>query len=534
MLDGGQIPQIPFFSDIFRDVFTKWANAAALIYAVGLGYFIFVVSDIFRSKIVKFGLATLLSAAIIFGCVYTTWPVVNGNLIAGSMKVNLPSYYLDTINYFKSQDTTKRIAYFPLTDFWGWKFNDWGYRGSGFLWYGIPQPMLDRAFDVWSPYNEAFYNEISHAVEAENSDELKYVLNKYQVSYILFDGSIFEPGNPDSDLTINNEKKFLESAPFTTNAKEFGKISIYQVNLDEATAFVSAPKEDLSSPFVVTGQKSTTPVITETFSDSQGYKNANNCNIMRIGEVTKSKLNGGNYYAAYNDGISCDYFYYPTLDYSQAYYMRIVGKNISGRSLKFYLYNVKDKNMESEEVLSTGIFDKSYLILPTESTPSADFGYTLNVETRSFGKVKSENLVTGIEFYPVAYKKVGGSVPIAGTLSIGSVQKFGTWGYRVETNGTGLLELGQGYENGWKAFPTANYQFKIYNLQIKLQIPIFKQELEHVKMDSWANGWLVDNSANPTVYIFYWPQVLEWGGGVLGLVTLLILLFSKKTKNLGS
>jgi hypothetical protein len=525
MLAGGQIPQIPFFSDIFRNAFTKWANAAALIYAFGLGYFIFVVSDIFRNKIVKFGLVTLLSTAIIFTCVYTTWPVANGGLIADSMKINLPSYYLDTVNYLKGQDRSARIADFPLTDFWGWKFNDWGYRGSGFLWYGIPQPILDRAFDVWSPFNEAFYNEISHAVEAENTDELKYVLSKYQVSYILFDGSIFEPGNPDSVLIIGSEKKFLESSPFITKAKEFGKITIYQVNLDKVLAYVSAPKEDLSSPFIVTGKKSATPVITETFSDSQGYKNANNCSLMGIGSVSKSKLDGGDYYAAYNGGISCDYFYYPTLDYSQAYYMRIIGKNISGRSLKFYLYNIKDKNAIIEELLPTGNFDKSYLILPTESRQSAKLGYTLNVETRSFGKVKSENLVTGIEFYPVGYMTKRSPLQ-SNNLEILGVKKYGTWGYRVETSGTGLLELGQGYDKGWVAFALQpNFKF-----------------LEHIKVDSWANGWIIEKShteggysisnLKSQIWIVYWPQLLEWGGGVLGVSSLIFIVLKKRKEDL--
>ena len=42
----------------------------------------------------------------------------------------------------------------------GWNYYDWGYRGSGFLWYGIKQPILDRAFDVWDKSSEKYYEEI--------------------------------------------------------------------------------------------------------------------------------------------------------------------------------------------------------------------------------------------------------------------------------------------------------------------------------------------------------------------------------------
>jgi hypothetical protein len=513
MLNGGSVPGFPFFSEIFRNAFTKWSNAAALVYAIGLGLFICVISDIISNKL-KYFLASILSLLIVSGSVFTLFPILNGNLTANSMRVRLPSYYLDTVNYFKTQDPTKRIVDFPLTDFWGWKFSDWGYRGSGFLWYGIPQPMLDRAFDVWSPNNEAFYNEISHAVEAGSQDELKYVFNKYQVSYILFDDSVFEPGNLNSAANIQREKDFLESSLFITKVKEFGKITLYQINLEGVNSFVSAPQSDLSSPFIMAGQTGGV-VIKEKFPSTQGYQNAKNCDAKGRGSVTKSKTDGGNYYEAVNDGVSCDYFYYSTLDYSQAYQMRLIGKNISGRSLIFYLYNVKNKNVDMQELLPSGNFDKSYLILPTESPSiSLGMGYTLSVETRSFGKEKSENLITGIEFYPVAYQKVNGPVPIANNLVIGNVKKFGTWAYKVDVQGSGMIQLGQGFEKGWVAFTVNSERWTV-------------NRLEHIKFDSWSNAFTVHQppfTNHQIIYIIFWPQLLEWGGGLLGLVTLLCIL----------
>jgi hypothetical protein len=515
MLNGGNIPGIPYFSEMFRNAFTKWSNAASLVYAVGIGFFVFIISDLIKNW-ARYLIGVIVSVGVIAGSVFSVLPVINGNLISESMKVDMPSYYLDAIDYFMSQDPTKRIADFPLTDFWGWKYNDWGYRGSGFLWYGIPQPMLDRAFDVWSPYNEAFYNEISHAVTTKNYDELGYVLKKYQVSYILFDSSIYEPGKTDSAVNIENQKIFLESSLVLTRVKVFGKLTVYEVDLGKVDSFVSAPENDFSSPFFVMGQKGDI-AVKETFSDTQGYVEAKNCNIKGEGSVEKKKMSGGNYYKAEDNGVSCDYFYYPTLDYSRAYQMRLTGRNISGRSLKFYLFNIKNKSVEAEELLPEGDFDKEYLVLPSESSPSAAVGYTLSVETRSFGKVDSENLLTGIEFYPVEYQKVSGPTSITNKLVINNVQKYGTWAYKIDVQGYGLIQLGQGYDDGWVGVARVGPSWT---------------KLEHTKVNSWANGFPVKTRSDPflpvsTVYLFYWPQILEWGGMSLGVATLLFLAFRK-------
>jgi hypothetical protein len=514
MLNGGNVPGIPYFSEMFRNAFTKWSNATALVYAVGIGFFVFITSDLIKNW-AKYFIGIVVSVGVIAGSVFSVLPVVNGNLISESMKVDMPSYYLDAIGYFKSQDSTKRIASFPLTDLWGWKYNDWGYRGSGFMWYGISQPILDRAFDVWSPYNEAFYSEVSHAVTTKNYDEFGYVLAKYQVSYILFDGSIYEPGKTDSAVNLENQRIFLESSPILTRAKVFGKLIVYEVNSNSIYSFVSAPRKDYDSEFFVMGQKGDI-TVKEIFPDTQGYVGAKNCNIKGEGSVEKEKMSGGNYYKAENGGVSCDYFYYSTLDYSQAYEMRLTGRNISGRSLKFYLYNIKNKNVEKEELLPTGDFDKLYLVLPSESSPSARMGYTLSVETRSFGKIDSENLLTGVEFYPVEYRKIDEPAPITNKLVINNVRKYGTWGYKVDVQGYGLIQLGQGYDEGWLGVTKVGPNWT---------------KLEHLKVNSWANGWVVPTIQpfnHSTIYLIFWPQALEWGGMILGVVTLLFLASKKR------
>jgi hypothetical protein len=90
-------------------------------------------------------------------------------------------------------------------------------------------------------------------------------------------------------------------------------------------------------------------------------------------------------------------------------------------------------------------------------------------------------------------------------LEIKEAQKIGTAIYKVKLNGDGLLTLNQGYDRGWVSYPT----------------------FEHVKVNAWANGWLVPNGVD-TVYLFFWPQLLEWGGLALGLICLLKIAVDKR------
>lgn len=90
----------------------------------------------------------------------------------------------------------------------------------------------------------------------------------------------------------------------------------------------------------------------------------------------------------------------------------------------------------------------------------------------------------------------------------------------------GLIRLSQGFDNGWVGVLISD-QLPVISDQIKI--------LEHVKVDGWANGWMVpsarqhDDTSARTVILFYWPQLLEYIGFVaLGFT--LIFLFMQRGK----
>jgi hypothetical protein len=520
------------FAEGLRMPFTKFSILYEFIASFYFGYFAFVILTV-RPRFLIF--IKLIFVGVTFaGLIYFMLPGFNGQLIGGNVEKAFPPEYQQMFNWFNS-NAYGRIALMPINSKYGWEYRSWGYEGSGFLTFGISDPILYRDFDRWSAGNEDFYTQASFALYSGNVQDFIGTLKKYQVKYVLLDESIINPGGTPDILKIPELKSIFAGNGIRETAN-FGFLTIYETGFGgeevsvppeftgKSSDFSYSPvdPEFANGDYINSGTNSIrktlslppgAPIISEDFSLNRGFPNAYNCDLMKSGSVFKSNSSLGILLQAGSGGASCDYLPYPDLKYSQAYILRVAGENKEGRSLKIYLFDESSEVPEIEEILPSGNFDKNYLIYPKEATGS---GYILNLETRSFGRIPSENLLSKVEFYAVdanylqsfeGYNPGAGQTAIQNNLKITGVQKLGVWGYKVGTSGTGLLELGQGFEKGWVALSMINDKW---------------QMLSHVKVDSWANGWMVTNS--PTVYIFYWPQLFEWGGGVLGIITFLFLL----------
>lgn len=235
-----------------------------------------------------------------------------------------------------------------------------------------------------------------------------------------------------------------------------------------------------------------------------GQGKLGNCDVLKRGVAEKL----GTIYIADSRGAACDYIEMTEIDPRMSYLMRFQGNNIEGRSLKYFLYNTGSMRNDMEYLLGKNKYDQTFSLLSWQR----DGYYTLNIETRSFGQ-RAENLVQPIEvrWFPLTQiagakiilnQKLSNS-PVGNELQIKSVKKNGTWLYTVKVEGSGLLKLSQGYDDGWVS-----------------------PGLTHVKVDGWANGWIIPESGEAT--IFYWPQLLEYLGFVILGTTIVIVIFRKK------
>jgi len=211
---------IPLFGQVFRSVFTKWSLVMSFIMAIGIGFIVKKLPRLFSA---------ILCIFVISGSIYSVYPMLSGNLISQNMQVDYPNSYLQLYRYLGNKSKQSRLAFFPIQTFWGWNFTNWNYRGSGFLWYGTEQPIMDRAFDIWSPYNETFYNELSTAYYKKDNQNILAIFNKYDISYVLLDESVIIPGGDDSQLRNEYTKTLLRDIGASKEWHD-GQLTLYRLS----------------------------------------------------------------------------------------------------------------------------------------------------------------------------------------------------------------------------------------------------------------------------------------------------------------
>ena len=228
------------FFQLFRFPFTKFSVltsfSLAIFYAVGL---VIALKKKPKSRQLKKIYCGGLSLFFLLLPVIFLLPVFRGQLFYQKERVVFPSEYFAIFDFFQKQARSGRIANFPQVNFWSWNFYHWpktDYSGSGFLWYGIGQPILDRAFDPWAKANENYYWEISYALYSQNQALFEKVLDKYQVSWVLVDESNANAGSWRA-LGLEGLAEFLKSPKFAL-AAQFGRIKVYQVGESAAESFV--------------------------------------------------------------------------------------------------------------------------------------------------------------------------------------------------------------------------------------------------------------------------------------------------------
>lgn len=216
-------------NQIFRSPFTKFVIPYSLVasYFFACGAFIIftAISFIIKSNKSIYLLTFSLSSLIIF----SSLPAFEGNFISPRMKVQLPSEYFSLMDYFKNIDKSKRIALLPEYTFWGWFNHKWGYDGSGFLWYGIEQPIVSRNFDMWSNKSESYFWEIKNALENEDINAFEKILEKYDVNYLIFDHSLLPIIGNARTIQYDRVEQMLSNSLKIILEKQFNFISVYKI-----------------------------------------------------------------------------------------------------------------------------------------------------------------------------------------------------------------------------------------------------------------------------------------------------------------
>src|SRR5581483_11275644 len=260
--------KLPLLNEAFRFPFTKFSTLTSLTYAVLFCLGLEQASIFFRQKTaasrsILYAVYCILLAALML-------PAFTGNFFYDKERLAVPQEYFDLFKYFQSQDPSARIADFPQFQFWSWTDTNWGFGGSGFLWYGIPQPILDRAFDPWSRLNENYFDELSAALYARDQTKFVSVLDKYQISFLLVDKNVINPNSAKS-LFYTELADLITHSSFIHKAASFGAIDVYKVDLtDHPLNFVFLKQQLPSANSYTWGDNDTAYPLLGDYAQSSG------------------------------------------------------------------------------------------------------------------------------------------------------------------------------------------------------------------------------------------------------------------------
>ncbi len=228
---------LPFFDQVFRFTFTKFFFLYALAFSVFISLGLISLSLYIQplARRLSGNLLNLKTITIIFLLMLVLYslPSWQGNFLYRAQGLKVPNEYFSLVDFLKKQNPNSRVALIPQTSFWGWTYTTWGYQGSGFIWYGIPQSSLDGAFYPWSRENENYYWELSQAFFQKDRRLFENVLEKYQISWVVVDNTLQSPFS--LNLSYKDQiQAVIDSSDKVKLVKKFGNLGVYQVYLASA------------------------------------------------------------------------------------------------------------------------------------------------------------------------------------------------------------------------------------------------------------------------------------------------------------
>ncbi|PIP62803.1 hypothetical protein COW98_02110 [Candidatus Roizmanbacteria bacterium CG22_combo_CG10-13_8_21_14_all_35_9] len=580
--------QSSFVNQMFRSPFTKFIIPYSLVYSYFVAQGINIILRLAQDH-KKMNLFICLFVYL-FIFLYSL-PSFKGYLISPEMKVKIPSDYFQVMNYLKTVDKNKRVTLLPDYTFWGWFFNRWGYNGSGFLWYGIEQPIISRTFDVWSPKSESYFWEEKQALEAENLTQFEKVLDKYNVDYLILDYSLIPVVSSYKSLATDRIEGLLSQSQKISLVFRGETVALYQVgHPQKIESFVSLssglknigpqvkltaedrayqengdyiadfpydiyyPFADLTTQTRIKDKKWSLEELADSFAinsdialnfdDYQLYlQSTSEASISDDQGIIDLKLNLNSFSENKKIKINFGKLLVKSFDVSgfnnNLTEFTLVAPELSqkyGYLIKIRSRNIKgsplffyiiDETKKQSMLEEKLLNENEYFILPNKF--DYGLGYSFVFQNKSYENYPSENLLEEVSVYLFPYKELKDAKFINKNQNILSSNSLS--GFEVEKTNYFTYKVSLNNKT-----PLLN-NLILYQTYDAGWIAISNGKiLPHVLVNNWANGWLINNETmkqlnNGKILIVFWPQYLEFVGFGLMIVSLIfVLLHQPKIK----
>jgi len=252
--------------EALRNPVTKFTIIYSFAVSVLLSQFYEVIMGILSGK--KSFILSRMLPIIVLGIsfalvVYISWPSFKDDFLNKKLKVAFPSEYAEMYSYLKSRPANLRVLELPFFSQAGWGYHKWlsgneisGHQGMGFYWFGFPQPLITPDFARWVETNDFFYHELRHALNSQNSGQLRSILTKYNIDLVIVDESAINQYNKYYDyqslhqLLASIEAKVVWRKDFLTVYDRTGGVKRDELIVPAKIDFVSAKTDRVRRDFV--------------------------------------------------------------------------------------------------------------------------------------------------------------------------------------------------------------------------------------------------------------------------------------------
>jgi len=143
----------------------------------------------FFKKIPKYIFVLFSLALITFPLLLYSEYLFKGDLFTKRATIDFPNEYFELAEELKD-DPYSRIYYAPPSNNGYFREYDWGFVGSQFISYVLPNPVMDLSLAIGSSVGEKAMLELRNTFDSGNAVQFTELLSKYGVEYILVDRSL--------------------------------------------------------------------------------------------------------------------------------------------------------------------------------------------------------------------------------------------------------------------------------------------------------------------------------------------------------
>jgi hypothetical protein len=187
---------IPLFKQVFRWPSSKigqiYIYTLALLSPLGFIFFIDFLTSFLNKKILRIFTWGLFIIGLLSSLYLFNSYLFQGKLFVPRGVVSIPNEYHELGQYLRGNDSKGRILYLPTANNGYFREYDFGFIGSGFLHYIIPNPLIDMALSIGSEVGEEAMLELSNLEMAHDIEGLEEFIQRYEVEYVLIDRNLVQ------------------------------------------------------------------------------------------------------------------------------------------------------------------------------------------------------------------------------------------------------------------------------------------------------------------------------------------------------